>query len=488
MYHGLGSGKTCTCALIMDDWMKSHDGKVWFLSPGSLRENFIDQYCSFCGENRVEDVDRIQTLSYNYSRLPEKIEEMELGEDINIFDNCLVIIDEVHNLINGKVNGSKTYSFLYDHIDEAANVNIVLLSGTPIVSSSMDVYFVAHLLDPVTYSSEQGYLDRIGLDEDQVIVPTAPEVFVHDLIGLVSHVVIADGQDDESMYPSVTFENIVVPMNSDRREAYRDVRHQEISVKPPSESQAASNPALYQQLRARYYLAVSMVRSRQLSNFWYPIIERNGVSGTPHELGLSDHTVEKGGWVDSRVLSMLPRHGEKIAVIIENILNNPGKHVIYTEFKRRGGAWLISAILDAMKIPNLLFTGDLDDAGRHRVLETFNSKENMRGEKVKVLIVTDAGAQGINLTEVRYFHTLEQYITSWIIEQAYGRAVRYGSHQRLPKEERNVTIFNYLIEVGNDELSSDMAAMKMAGVKKHAIGSLVKVVTLAGQMGMESMS
>jgi hypothetical protein len=41
------------------------------------------------------------------------------------------------------------------------------------------------------------------------------------------------------------------------------------------------------------------------------------------------------------------------------------------------------------------------------------------------------------------------------MKQVIGRAIRYKSHERLPTEERNVVIFRYRLNVGEEGVSAD---------------------------------
>lgn len=90
-----------------------------------------------------------------------------------------------------------------------------------------------------------------------------------------------------------------------------------------------------------------------------------------------------------------------------------------------------------------IFSGDLNDVQRKRVLEKFNSPNNRYGEKVRVLLVTEAGAEGITILEARHMHILESSPRISKIIQAIGRVARFKSHTSLPPEERNVSVWKY---------------------------------------------
>ena len=69
---------------------------------------------------------------------------------------------------------------------------------------------------------------------------------------------------------------------------------------------------------------------------------------------------------------------------------------------------------------------------------------NYLGEIIKVLMITSAGSEGINLRNTRYVHIMEPYWHPVRVEQVIGRARRICSHQALPKDMQNVQVFVYV--------------------------------------------
>ena len=80
---------------------------------------------------------------------------------------------------------------------------------------------------------------------------------------------------------------------------------------------------------------------------------------------------------------------------------------------------------------------------RDQILKVFNDPKNKRGQIIKVLLITEAGAEGITLKNVRQLHIMEPYWNEVLIRQVIGRAKRMYSHIALPEEERDVTVYRY---------------------------------------------
>ena len=83
------------------------------------------------------------------------------------------------------------------------------------------------------------------------------------------------------------------------------------------------------------------------------------------------------------------------------------------------------------------------------------TKTNLRGETVKVLLTTKTGAEGIDLKNVRQVHIVEPFWNPVRVKQVKGRAVRVASHIELPERERTVEIFTYLSYITKEHLKSD---------------------------------
>jgi hypothetical protein len=72
------------------------------------------------------------------------------------------------------------------------------------------------------------------------------------------------------------------------------------------------------------------------------------------------------------------------------------------------------------------------------------AKNNHMGQIAKVLMITSAGAEGINLKNTRFVHIMESYWNMVRIDQVVGRARRICSHNDLPKDLQTVKVFFYL--------------------------------------------
>lgn len=112
--------------------------------------------------------------------------------------------------------------------------------------------------------------------------------------------------------------------------------------------------------------------------------------------------------------------------------------LVYSNFLN-GGLSLVARRLKEMQIPFMEITGSLTASNRQQCVELMNSGT------VKVLLISAAGSEGLDLKCVRDVVILEPHFHDVRIEQVIGRAVRFRSHDSLPPEKRNVTVHRLLL-------------------------------------------
>jgi hypothetical protein len=105
-------------------------------------------------------------------------------------------------------------------------------------------------------------------------------------------------------------------------------------------------------------------------------------------------------------------------------------------------------------------------------------EDNKDGYKVKVVLISRAGSEGIDLKFIRQVHILEPWYNMNRIEQIIGRAVRNFSHKDLEFEERNVEIFMHGTILGNEnkDEAADLYVYRVAEFKAIQIGTVTRIL------------
>jgi hypothetical protein len=209
-------------------------------------------------------------------------------------------------------------------------------------------------------------------------------------------------------------------------------------------------------------------------------------------------TIHKERYLDMESLKM---YSPKFYVMIENIQSDdhPGLHLVYSQFRSMEGIGIFALALEANgyarfkiirdgtdawkldmseselgKPTYALYTGTEDAEEREIIRNIYNgdwnnipnnistllrarSSNNNMGEIIKVLMITSAGSEGINLRNTRYVHIMEPYWHPVRLEQVVGRARRICSHQGLEEQYRTVEVFVYLMVFTEEQLDTDSA-------------------------------
>jgi len=194
-------------------------------------------------------------------------------------------------------------------------------------------------------------------------------------------------------------------------------------------------------------------------------------------------------------------YSPKFLAMLNNIqsLDYMGLHLVYSQFRSMEGIGIFSLVLEAngfaqfkikktgidswelnmseeeMGKPTFaLYTGTEEAEEREIIRNIYNgmwdnvpnniaaqlrrkSSDNNLGEIIKVLMITAAGSEGINLRNTRYVHIMEPYWHPVRVEQVIGRARRICSHKDLPKEMQTVDVFIYIMEFTQAQLDSEYA-------------------------------
>ena len=221
-----------------------------------------------------------------------------------------------------------------------------------------------------------------------------------------------------------------------------------------------------------------------------------------------ESVLEKYGRIFSP--DIISKYSSKIKEICNNIINSDGIVLIYSLYLD-GGLVPIALALEEMGITRhgsakslfakppvenldlktytntnsrdsipakyVMITGDkMLSPNNVADLKAATSRDNVNGEKVKVILISQAGAEGLDFKFIRQVHVLEPWYNLSRIEQIIGRAVRHCSHKDLPFEKRNVEIFLYGSRLDSDREAADLYVYRLAEQKALQIGHVTRVL------------
>ena len=110
-------------------------------------------------------------------------------------------------------------------------------------------------------------------------------------------------------------------------------------------------------------------------------------------------------------------------------------------------------------------------------LEMVFHPDNKDGRLVKVVMISQAGSEGIDFKCIRQVHILDPWYNMSRLEQIIGRAVRNKSHCQLPFSQRNVEIYMHgTIQQPEGNETADMYMYRLAEKKAIQIGQITRIL------------
>ena len=122
-----------------------------------------------------------------------------------------------------------------------------------------------------------------------------------------------------------------------------------------------------------------------------------------------------------------------------------------------------------------MITGNADLSPNNANDIKYLNNNNKYGEKVKVVLISDSGAEGLDFQNIRQVHVFTPWYTLNKTEQIIGRGVRNLSHCALPFNERNVEIYLHASSLGEKE-SADLYMYRYAEKKAIQCGRINRLM------------
>ena len=213
--------------------------------------------------------------------------------------------------------------------------------------------------------------------------------------------------------------------------------------------------------------------------------------------------LRKGDYLDIKNLE--ENYSPKFAQMLEDINTSPGSVLVYSQFRVVEGLGIFKEVLNRHGYVEINITKNEEfgyiledpdvfdkkyDDKRYVVFNSdrvktnilmniFNGEfadlpENIKnilpnkgvgidqryGKLVKIMMITQSGAEGISLKNVRRVLITEYFWNSVRIDQVIGRAVRTCSHMSLPVEDRNVGVYKYIMKFTKEQLAANPTIRK----------------------------
>jgi hypothetical protein len=503
----------------------------------SISDETINQKYKFISMN----ASNMFTQVSNFDKTKQESQfEKEMGEISNMLakkdflENTLLIVDEFQNLSNAITNGSMNAVSLYDAIMETRNIKIIFLSGTPVINKPFELVCIFNMLSGKIrykgsnlnlFTESQDEFDDYFVDYKKRAVKNKDK-FQNRILGFVSYFGDMVETPDKNDFPEKKALKVeIINMSASQFGQYDFMR---------SIEKAESYSAMKNQAGGRFAGKGSAsssyrVRSRQKSNFYIPeyaLGPRIGKKARQKRLDL----------LKPDVFQQLSTYSPKFEAMLKNIKKHDtgyGVGLVYSEFVSGEGLNLFGTALESIgyqkwtpdtkghasadlsggakspkklnspKSPNkfnspkspklnapkyAILSGQVPIEERNKLIETIKRSENVKGELINIILISKTGAEGLDLKYITHLHIMEPFWNYARIEQVIFRAVRYKSHQDLPKSHRVVNPYIYLStypksykpkKTDLNEPTTDVLIFKQAISQKKLINAFLQALVEA---------
>ena len=508
LFHTPGTGKTCAASAIVE--INKQDPlirkPVLIVAPNDTLVNqwkqqialvcttgqyIPENYFSKDPSESLTDAEKTTRLNkllrpiYHITtmeRMRRQIDKFKgaAGDQIirNRYSNTIIIIDEAHNLriqsntTKKNITTSKgRYRSFHRFLHLVVNSKILMLTGTPMFDRIGELPGLINLILPLDQQLPTGkafanqYLQKVGNVRK---IKNEDELYTY-LVGRVSYIREGGNFPRRVDLGETEWTEFLKTVNVDMSEvqlvgylqAYaKDTEKGEKKLTGLWKNSRQAAVFVYYSDKTQYLWGTAATTLLTVKKAEKTIIIKNRkITYTPIMINLKYKTDLKQN---------LAIYSAKYNKIVDYVLAHKNKPVfIFTPLvSGAGGAIFLGLILGLFgygkavgteSYPGLryaLITGDdKSSLQRKTLIDMFNSKMNINGEIIQVMIATKTIAEGTSFTNVQDEIVVSPYWNNSGTEQAIGRGLRATSLADLPDEKRIVTVQE--LASTSDELPED---------------------------------
>lgn len=469
--HSMGLGKTCTTIgtieLIRNE-TNLFDGALIFAKGEPILHNFMNELVYKCtageyiprGNDALSELKRAHrtrksTKFYTmntFVKFVKYIKKLSDKEIIRLYSNKIIVIDEGHNLriqTETDKDAVETYNQFHRFLHLIENKKVMILSGTPMKDDPSEIASITNLILPLDQQLPTGedFIEEymITKNDQLVINPDMVETLKEKLKGRISFLREAESTIEKDFLGVKGYRNlkhfVVEPLKM--RPFQEEIYHKAFV------NDKDGQKGVY-------------INSREASLCVYPdgsygkrgfdkyisLSANKAFSKTTSSYSL-DKEFKKAIYDTSRekMLEKLQNYSVLYAYTIKNILETKGNCIIFDSLVEGSGCILFSLLLEMFGFSRtngkdttrglryaIITNATVTHTEIRRISEIYNSKENMRGDIIKVIIGSRTIMEGFSFSNVIYIGILTPHWNYSETAQAYSRGIRLGSHNQLLNE------------------------------------------------------
>lgn len=469
VWHSTGSGKTCSAAAAFDAAWSDKRKLVYVSSVVGIAANPPARFheCAtmtprFKGKDLAAIEAAYQARGVEFLSFAQLAHVLQLhrpratssSDEVaamkSYLAKSLVVIDEVHSLLTPLAGQQKECAALLKFLQTAddertKDMRVLLLTATP----GDSVPDVLKMLNVVR---------RPGSPELTWTPSTDSRAFSRKLRGLVS---FFDFSADLTRFPRVLTEEHSVEMSLDQAlELTKKVGVDALDAGPETDDKA------------------------DVRRMWQPARRySNTLYSWPKGMDIGTFSA-------------------KLAALLDTVMKHPdGKHFVYSAFGERrgygghGARAIVKALVDHAGFRQYPVPADSKDNKPvvallaraqpiERIKTAFNSDDNPRGEKIRVLVATSGFNESVDLKGVRHVHMFEPLTSAEDEKQLLGRGVRMCSHAQLKyPDEWTVTVHRYESVVPDVSIAKKDTGDDVSNASEYVSRLAAEIEALKGVRG-----
>lgn len=407
--HGTGTGKTMTFLTAVERAQKKDKkGKSIIIAPASLTTN-IDK--EIAKHNLKIDMSRVQVMSYEKAVID--------ADKLRKNKYMLAIMDEGHKMRNIDTKRNSELSDIvsganqriiatatpeYNHISDIAPLINIVAGGKKVLPEGKKNFEEQY----VSKREESApFLKRIfGAPSKEVHTLKNKDDLGERLNKYMDSYILGEDKETSKHFPTQTEKVIEVEMSPEQHQLYKYME---------------GRLPWHLRLKVRTDMPLDKKESAQLNAFSSGI--RQVSNSTKSFLPQYTQTTPK-----------IRKAADSIQKGIKTDKNFKG--LVYSNYLE-SGINDYSEELNRRKIPHGVYTGALTKTQKDALVKDYNSG------KIKVLMVSSAGGEGLDLKGTKKVQIMEPHFNSSKVNQVIGRAARYDSHIDLPLKEQTVEVERY---------------------------------------------
>jgi hypothetical protein len=444
--------------------------------------------------NRVigrKEIDK-KTGSYKKNEDGELIREIK-GIKIDNVDNCVLIVDEAHNILNN----NDFRKAIYDIMKRSVNTRLVLLTATPMFHEPTQIISFLELIRlPIhqenikvneifkTYDdiNKEYELQKDGLEK----IKKLSKGYISYLRGIdpttfPNRIEVGDFSKPSDV-PKKEYIKYTPLVRCEMSKLQYKTYLNEYTGKNPKPIIYLSNMVLPNPENEK----LGLFKNEDIENIYS---DSNNLKKLKNKYDINVSYFNENILISGNILKKenLKNYSPKYVKVLENmeltVNKKCGKIFIYIEDIRGVGLIMFSQILKengylqylserqtfndnnldvetgltlkkhraSPKVKTefkpskfIIISGSEDSKVRQKLIDEFNSPENAIGSKIKILLGSKVTRESIDLKAVKQIHIINAQWNFSTIEQIIGRGIRHCSHNGLTGEQRDVYVFKYV--------------------------------------------